>query len=114
MWLTISILLTAWAAPSSSAEEAATQQDQWFEDGWLGNYSPTPAEDSYVTAGATGKGGFHNVGGSFLLSSVLGIANAAQKKTLKFGFLIQHIEVNIDPDCKCSKQATWPGIDRRT
>ena len=69
MWLTISILLTAWAAPSSTAEEAATQQDQWFEDGWLGNYSPTPAEDSHVTAGATGKGGFHNVGGSYLLSA---------------------------------------------
>ncbi|KAK7814987.1 hypothetical protein U0070_024330 [Myodes glareolus] len=44
---------TTWAAPSSTAEEAVTQQDQWFEDGWLGNYSPTPAEDFHVTAGAT-------------------------------------------------------------
>lgn len=80
MWLTISILLTAWAAPSSTAEEAATQQEQWFENGWLGNYSPTPMEDSHVTAGATGKGGFHNVGRSYLLSSVLGIENPTQKR----------------------------------
>ncbi|XP_057637256.1 CD44 antigen isoform X1 [Chionomys nivalis] len=44
---------TTWAAPSSTAEEAATQQDQWFESGWLGKYSPTPTEDSHVTAGPT-------------------------------------------------------------
>lgn len=80
MWLTISILLTAWAAPSSTAEEAATQQDQWFESGWLGKYSPTPTEDSHVTAGATGKGGFHHVGGSYFLSSLLGIENPTQKR----------------------------------
>ncbi|XP_005364146.1 CD44 antigen isoform X4 [Microtus ochrogaster] len=39
--------------PSSTAEAAATQQDLWFESGWLGKYSPTPTEDSHVTAGAT-------------------------------------------------------------
>ncbi|XP_021086034.1 CD44 antigen isoform X3 [Mesocricetus auratus] len=44
---------TTWAAPSSTAEEAATQQEQWFENGWQGKYSPTPTEDSHVTAGAT-------------------------------------------------------------
>uniref|UniRef100_A0A8C2MUW1 CD44 antigen n=1 Tax=Cricetulus griseus TaxID=10029 RepID=A0A8C2MUW1_CRIGR len=39
--------------PSSTTEEAATQQEQWFENGWQGKYSPTPTEDSHVTAGAT-------------------------------------------------------------
>ncbi|XP_051040021.1 CD44 antigen isoform X6 [Phodopus roborovskii] len=43
---------TTWAAPSSTAEEAATQQEQ-FENGWQGKYSPTPTEDSHVTSGAT-------------------------------------------------------------
>ncbi|XP_007610512.1 CD44 antigen isoform X5 [Cricetulus griseus] len=44
---------TTQAAPSSTTEEAATQQEQWFENGWQGKYSPTPTEDSHVTAGAT-------------------------------------------------------------
>ncbi|XP_012973182.1 CD44 antigen isoform X7 [Mesocricetus auratus] len=48
-----STMATTWAAPSSTAEEAATQQEQWFENGWQGKYSPTPTEDSHVTAGAT-------------------------------------------------------------
>ncbi|XP_038187234.1 CD44 antigen isoform X2 [Arvicola amphibius] len=48
---------TTWAAPSSTAEAAATQQDQWFENGWLGKPSPTATEDSHVTAGATASDG---------------------------------------------------------
>ncbi|CAO2579737.1 CD44 antigen [Lemmus lemmus] len=44
---------TPTTTPSSTAEEAATQQEQWFENGWLGKYSPTPTEDSHVTPGAT-------------------------------------------------------------
>ncbi|XP_075817661.1 CD44 antigen isoform X3 [Microtus pennsylvanicus] len=51
---------TTWAAPSSTAEEAATQQDPWFESGWLGKYSPTPTEDSHVTAGATASDDNHH------------------------------------------------------
>ncbi|EGV94209.1 CD44 antigen [Cricetulus griseus] len=46
---------TTQAAPSSTTEEAATQQEQWFENGWQGKYSPTPTEDSHVTAGATAQ-----------------------------------------------------------
>ncbi|XP_036040470.1 CD44 antigen isoform X5 [Onychomys torridus] len=44
---------TTWAAPSSTPEEAATQQEKWFENGWQGKYPTTPSEDSHVTAGAT-------------------------------------------------------------
>ncbi|XP_036040466.1 CD44 antigen isoform X1 [Onychomys torridus] len=39
--------------PSSTPEEAATQQEKWFENGWQGKYPTTPSEDSHVTAGAT-------------------------------------------------------------
>lgn len=58
MWLTIDIILTAWAAPSSTAEETATQKEQWSEDGWHGEYPQTPREDSGSTAGTTGNGWF--------------------------------------------------------
>lgn len=63
MQLTIIILLSAWAAPNSTAEEAATQQEKWFEDEWQGKNTPTPSEDSHVTEGTTGNRGIHNVGG---------------------------------------------------
>ncbi|XP_023566310.1 CD44 antigen isoform X4 [Octodon degus] len=44
--------MTAWAAPSSTTEEtAATQKEQWFENGWHGEYPQTPREDSDSTAG---------------------------------------------------------------
>uniref|UniRef100_A0A8C2MV15 CD44 antigen n=1 Tax=Cricetulus griseus TaxID=10029 RepID=A0A8C2MV15_CRIGR len=46
--------------PSSTTEEAATQQEQWFENGWQGKYSPTPTEDSHVTAGATDTDASHS------------------------------------------------------
>lgn len=55
----------AWAAPHSTAEEAATQQEKWFENGWQGKETPSPSEDSHVTEGTTGNGGFHNVGGNY-------------------------------------------------
>ncbi|XP_023566311.1 CD44 antigen isoform X5 [Octodon degus] len=43
---------TTWAAPSSTTEEtAATQKEQWFENGWHGEYPQTPREDSDSTAG---------------------------------------------------------------
>ncbi|XP_063083839.1 CD44 antigen isoform X6 [Cavia porcellus] len=45
--------MTAWAAPSSTAEETATQKEQWSEDGWHGEYPQTPREDSGSTAGTT-------------------------------------------------------------
>ncbi|XP_013001404.1 CD44 antigen isoform X7 [Cavia porcellus] len=44
---------TTWAAPSSTAEETATQKEQWSEDGWHGEYPQTPREDSGSTAGTT-------------------------------------------------------------
>ncbi|GAB1286627.1 CD44 antigen [Apodemus speciosus] len=40
-------------APHSTAEEAATQQEKWFENGWQGKETPTPSEDSHVTEGTT-------------------------------------------------------------
>jgi hypothetical protein len=96
----------AWAAPNSTAEAAATQQETWFQNGWQGKNPPTPSEDSHVTEGTTGNGGFHNVGGNYLLSSVLDIEDIAHthKKTLKevVYFLIHHVEVNTDPESKCS------------
>ncbi|XP_031227026.1 CD44 antigen isoform X4 [Mastomys coucha] len=39
--------------PSSTAEEAATQQEKWFENGWQGKNPPTTNEDSHVTEGTT-------------------------------------------------------------
>ncbi|XP_036040467.1 CD44 antigen isoform X2 [Onychomys torridus] len=44
---------TPTTTPSSTPEEAATQQEKWFENGWQGKYPTTPSEDSHVTAGAT-------------------------------------------------------------
>lgn len=92
--------------PNSTAEAAATQQETWFQNGWQGKNPPTPSEDSHVTEGTTGNGGFHNVGGNYLLSSVLDIEDIAHthKKTLKevVYFLIHHVEVNTDPESKCS------------
>ncbi|XP_031227030.1 CD44 antigen isoform X7 [Mastomys coucha] len=44
---------TATTAPSSTAEEAATQQEKWFENGWQGKNPPTTNEDSHVTEGTT-------------------------------------------------------------
>uniref|UniRef100_A0A8C8U1B9 CD44 antigen n=1 Tax=Peromyscus maniculatus bairdii TaxID=230844 RepID=A0A8C8U1B9_PERMB len=48
-----SIRSTPATTPSSTPEEAATQQEQWFENGWQGTYPTTPSEDSHVTSGAT-------------------------------------------------------------
>ncbi|XP_021039157.1 CD44 antigen isoform X3 [Mus caroli] len=39
--------------PNSTAEEAATQQETWFENGWQGKNPPTPSEDFHVTEGTT-------------------------------------------------------------
>ncbi|XP_032759688.1 CD44 antigen isoform X2 [Rattus rattus] len=44
---------TTWAAPNSTAEETATQQEKWFENEWQGKNPPTPSEDSHVTEGTT-------------------------------------------------------------
>ncbi|XP_031227024.1 CD44 antigen isoform X2 [Mastomys coucha] len=44
---------TRMTAPSSTAEEAATQQEKWFENGWQGKNPPTTNEDSHVTEGTT-------------------------------------------------------------
>uniref|UniRef100_A0A8I5ZKQ4 CD44 antigen n=1 Tax=Rattus norvegicus TaxID=10116 RepID=A0A8I5ZKQ4_RAT len=49
---------TAWAAPNSTTEEAATQKEKWFENEWQGKNPPTPSEDSHVTEGTTASG--HN------------------------------------------------------
>ncbi|XP_032759692.1 CD44 antigen isoform X6 [Rattus rattus] len=48
-----STLATTWAAPNSTAEETATQQEKWFENEWQGKNPPTPSEDSHVTEGTT-------------------------------------------------------------
>ncbi|KAM6159904.1 CD44 antigen isoform 1-T1 [Erethizon dorsatum] len=45
--------ITTWAAPSSTTEETATQKEQWFENGWHGEYPQTPREDSHSMAGTT-------------------------------------------------------------
>ncbi|XP_032976608.1 CD44 antigen isoform X2 [Rhinolophus ferrumequinum] len=39
------------ATPSSATEETATQKEQWFTNGWHGEYPQTPKEDSHSTAG---------------------------------------------------------------
>lgn len=59
-WLIIDILLTAPATPSSATEETATQKEQWFVNGWHGEYTQTPKEDSHSTAGTAGNGWFHS------------------------------------------------------
>ncbi|XP_032759690.1 CD44 antigen isoform X4 [Rattus rattus] len=46
---------TTWAAPNSTAEETATQQEKWFENEWQGKNPPTPSEDSHVTEGTTAQ-----------------------------------------------------------
>ncbi|CAI9153428.1 unnamed protein product [Rangifer tarandus platyrhynchus] len=42
---------TTQAPTTSTAEETATQKEQWFENGRPGEYPQTPKEDSYSTAG---------------------------------------------------------------
>lgn len=94
---------TTWADPNSTTEEAATQKEKWFENEWQGKNPPTPSEDSHVTEGTTGNGGFHNVGGIYLLSSVLDIEDIAHKDTDEsVCFLIHHVEANIYPESKGS------------
>lgn len=56
--LTIDILLTAQAPTTSTAEETATQKEQWFENGRPGEYPQTPKEDSHSTAGTAGNAWF--------------------------------------------------------
>ncbi|XP_028622756.1 CD44 antigen isoform X2 [Grammomys surdaster] len=51
---------TTWAAPNSTAEEAATQQEKWFENGWQGKNPPTSSEDSHVTEGTTASAHSHH------------------------------------------------------
>ncbi|XP_035962697.2 CD44 antigen isoform X4 [Halichoerus grypus] len=43
--------MTAQAIPSSTMEETATEKEQWFENGWPGEYPQSPKEDSHSTAG---------------------------------------------------------------
>ncbi|XP_031227031.1 CD44 antigen isoform X8 [Mastomys coucha] len=50
---TFLIRSTLATTPSSTAEEAATQQEKWFENGWQGKNPPTTNEDSHVTEGTT-------------------------------------------------------------
>uniref|UniRef100_A0A8C6DJ78 CD44 antigen n=1 Tax=Moschus moschiferus TaxID=68415 RepID=A0A8C6DJ78_MOSMO len=45
--------ITAQAPTTSTAEETATQKEQWFENGRPGEYPQTPKEDSHSTAGTT-------------------------------------------------------------
>ncbi|XP_037694789.1 CD44 antigen isoform X8 [Choloepus didactylus] len=45
------IASTTQATPSRTAEETATQKEQWFEHGWPGEYPQTPKEDSHSTTG---------------------------------------------------------------
>ncbi|XP_026970817.1 CD44 antigen isoform X5 [Sagmatias obliquidens] len=45
--------MTARAPPTSTTEETATQKEQWFENGWPGEYPQMPKEDSHSTAGTT-------------------------------------------------------------
>ncbi|XP_054441889.1 CD44 antigen isoform X2 [Pteronotus mesoamericanus] len=42
---------TTLATPSSATEETSAQEEQWFTNGWRGEYLQTPKEDSYSTAG---------------------------------------------------------------
>nr|XP_035962731.1 CD44 antigen isoform X10 [Halichoerus grypus] len=42
---------TTQAIPSSTMEETATEKEQWFENGWPGEYPQSPKEDSHSTAG---------------------------------------------------------------
>ncbi|XP_070084538.1 CD44 antigen isoform X9 [Equus przewalskii] len=42
---------TTWALSSRTAEDTATQKEQWFEDGWRGEYTQTPKEDSPSATG---------------------------------------------------------------
>ncbi|XP_058383135.1 CD44 antigen isoform X5 [Diceros bicornis minor] len=44
---------TTRAITSSTAEDTATQKEQWFENGWHGEHPQTPKEDSPSTAGTT-------------------------------------------------------------
>ncbi|XP_040114941.1 CD44 antigen isoform X6 [Oryx dammah] len=44
---------TTQAPTTSTAEETATQKEQWFENGRPGEYPQTPKEDSHSTAGTT-------------------------------------------------------------
>ncbi|XP_036715249.1 CD44 antigen isoform X5 [Balaenoptera musculus] len=45
--------MTARAPPTNTTEETATQKEQWFENGWPGEYPQMPKEDSHSTAGTT-------------------------------------------------------------
>ncbi|XP_054947391.1 CD44 antigen isoform X3 [Physeter macrocephalus] len=45
--------MTARTPPTSTTEETATQKEQWFENGWPGEYPQMPKEDSHSTAGTT-------------------------------------------------------------
>ncbi|XP_021047658.1 CD44 antigen isoform X6 [Mus pahari] len=47
------MMSTLATTPNSTAEEAATRQEKWFENEWQGKNPPTPSEDSHVTEGTT-------------------------------------------------------------
>lgn len=55
----LTFLLTAQATPSSATEETATEKEQWFENGWPGEYPQMPEDDSHSTAGTAGNGWFN-------------------------------------------------------
>ncbi|KAK2493717.1 hypothetical protein MC885_020636 [Smutsia gigantea] len=42
---------TTQATPSSATEETATEKEQWFENGWPGEYPQMPEDDYHSTAG---------------------------------------------------------------
>ncbi|KAF6332709.1 CD44 molecule (Indian blood group) [Rhinolophus ferrumequinum] len=48
------------ATPSSATEETATQKEQWFMNGWHGEYPQTPKEDSHSTAGTADMDSSHS------------------------------------------------------
>ncbi|XP_025122019.1 CD44 antigen isoform X12 [Bubalus bubalis] len=48
---------TTQAPTTNTAEETATQKEQWFESGRPGEFPHTPKEDSHSTAGTTGDYG---------------------------------------------------------
>ncbi|XP_012505068.1 PREDICTED: CD44 antigen isoform X3 [Propithecus coquereli] len=51
---------TIQATPSSTTEETATQKEQWFGNGWHGEYPQTPKEDSHSAAGTADTDSIHS------------------------------------------------------
>ncbi|XP_070343618.1 CD44 antigen isoform X3 [Equus asinus] len=51
---------STWALSSRTAEDTATQKEQWFEDGWRGEYTQTPKEDSPSATGTADVDSSHS------------------------------------------------------